>query len=192
VSVLLVEQKVDAALQVADRVSFLENGALRHERFLRSSQPTRSRCIAMSECAAEMAWIAGIDVGGTFTDLIALDSASGEVRLAKVPTTADNQAFGVLAALDEAKVPLAALGMLVHGTTTTTNALLERKLAKTGLITTRGFRDVLELGTPHPPQFVRPQGLVRAVDPRELRMEVPERMAAEGEEVTPLDERCSP
>ena len=100
-----------------------------------------------------MAWIAGVDVGGTFTDLIALESATGEVRLAKVPTTPENQAFGVLAALDEAKLPLAALGMLVHGTTTTTNALLERKLAKTGLITTKGFRDVLELG-----RRTRPRG----------------------------------
>jgi N-methylhydantoinase A len=93
-----------------------------------------------------MSWIAGIDVGGTFTDLIALDPASGEVRLAKVPTTPENQAYGVLAALDEAKLALDQLALIVHGTTTTTNALLERKLAKTGLITTRGFRDVLELG----------------------------------------------
>ena len=135
-----------------------------------------------------MAWIAGIDVGGTFTDLIALDSATGEVRLAKVPTTAENQAFGVLAALDEAKVPLAALGMLVHGTTTTTNALLERKLAKTGLITTKGFRDVLELGRRTRPNSYGLKGWFEPLIPRELRMEVPGRMDAEGEEVTPLDE----
>ena len=93
-----------------------------------------------------MSWIAGIDVGGTFTDLLALDPASGEVRLAKVPTTPENQAYGVLAALDEAKLALGEVALIVHGTTTTTNALLERKLAKTGLITTQGFRDVLELG----------------------------------------------
>jgi hypothetical protein len=72
-----------------------------------------------------MSWIAGIDVGGTFTDLIALDTASGAVRLAKVPTTPENQAYGVLAALDEAKVALGELALIVHGTTTTTNALLE-------------------------------------------------------------------
>jgi N-methylhydantoinase A len=137
-----------------------------------------------------MAWIAGIDVGGTFTDLIALDSATGEVRLAKVPTTAENQAFGVLAALDEAEVPLAALGMLVHGTTTTTNALLERKLARTGLITTKGFRDVLELGRRTRPNSYGLKGWFEPLIPRELRMEVPERMDAEGEEVTPLDERA--
>ena len=93
-----------------------------------------------------MAWITGVDVGGTFTDLIALETQTGEVRLAKVPTTIDNQAFGVLAALEEARLALADVAMLVHGTTTTTNALLERRLARTGLITTKGFRDVLELG----------------------------------------------
>ena len=137
-----------------------------------------------------MAWIAGIDVGGTFTDLIALDSATGEVRLAKVPTTAENQAFGVLAALDQAKVSLPALAMLVHGTTTTTNALLERKLAKTGLITTKGFRDVLELGRRTRPNSYGLKGWFEPLIPRELRMEVPERMDAEGEVVTPLDEQA--
>ncbi len=91
-------------------------------------------------------WIAGIDVGGTFTDLIAVDAASGEVRLAKVPTTPENQAFGVLNALQDAGLPLAEVAMIVHGTTTTTNAVLERKLSKTGVITAQGFRDVLELG----------------------------------------------
>src|SRR5476649_2044675 len=91
-------------------------------------------------------WIAGIDVGGTFTDLIAINLADGAVRLAKVPTTTDNQAYGVLAALESAGLDLGQIGLIVHGTTTTTNALLERKLAKTGMITTRGFRDVLELG----------------------------------------------
>jgi N-methylhydantoinase A len=138
-----------------------------------------------------MSWIAGIDVGGTFTDLIALDSASGTVRLAKVPTTSENQAFGVLAALDEAGVPFDQLMLVVHGTTTTTNALLERKLARTGLITTQGFRDVLELGRRTRP---RPYGLKGWFDPlipRELRLEVPERMDAEGEPVVPLDEAAT-
>jgi len=81
---------------------------------------------------------------------VALDPGTGAVRLAKVPSTPENQAFGVMAALAEAEVDLAALDLIVHGTTTTTNAVLERKLSKTGLITTRGFRDVLELGPPHP------------------------------------------
>jgi N-methylhydantoinase A len=135
-----------------------------------------------------MNWIAGVDVGGTFTDLIALDAASGEVRLAKVPTTPGNQAFGVLAALDEAKLRLQELALVVHGTTTTTNALLERKLAKTGLITTKGFRDVLELGRRTRPSPYGLRGWFEPLIPRELRLEVAGRMDAEGAEVTPLDD----
>jgi N-methylhydantoinase A len=135
-----------------------------------------------------MSWIAGIDVGGTFTDLIALDAKSGEVRLAKVPTTPQNQAFGVLAALQETGIDLSSIGLLIHGTTTTTNALLERKLAKTGLITTRGFRDVLELGRRTRPTPYGLTGRFEPLIPRELRTEVLERMDAAGEVVTPLDE----
>ena len=140
----------------------------------------------MSDAPAR--WIAGIDVGGTFTDLIAIDSASGEVRIAKVPTTADNQAFGVLAALADAQLELPHLALVVHGTTTTTNALLERRLAKTGLITTKGFRDVLELGRRTRPKPYGLTGSFEPLIPRELREEVAERMDAEGEVVTPLDE----
>src|SRR6185503_9689513 len=109
-------------------------------------------------------------------------------RLAKVPTTPETQAFGVLAALEEAKLKLADLALLIHGTTTTTNALLERKRARTGLVTTRGFRDVLELGRRTRP---RPYGLTGTFEPlipRELRCEAAERMDAEGQVVTPLDE----
>ncbi|MBI3371099.1 MAG: hydantoinase/oxoprolinase family protein [Betaproteobacteria bacterium] len=133
-------------------------------------------------------WIAGIDVGGTFTDLIAVNLADGAVRLTKVPTTTDNQAYGVLAAIDGAGLDLKQIGLIVHGTTTTTNALLERKLAKTGLITTRGFRDVLELGRRTRP---KPYGLIGWFEPlisRELRLEVAERMDADGEMLEPLDE----
>ncbi len=138
-----------------------------------------------------MSWIAGIDVGGTFTDLIALDAASGQVRLAKVPTTPENQAHGVLAALDEAKIAFGELALIVHGTTTTTNALLERKLARTGLITTQGFRDVLELGRRTRPRPYGLTGWFEPLIPRELRLEVPERMDAEGEVVVPLDEAAT-
>ena len=142
----------------------------------------------MSKDRTPAMWIAGIDVGGTFTDLIALDAAGGEVRLAKVPTTPENQAFGVLAALEQAKLRLEEIALLIHGTTTTTNALLERKLARTGLVTTRGFRDVLELGRRTRP---RPYGLTGTFEPlipRELRFEATERMDAAGDVVTPLDE----
>jgi len=122
----------------------------------------------------------GIDVGGTFTDLLAIDSVSGEVKLAKVPTTIDNQAIGFMAALAAAGADPATLQAVVHGTTTTTNALLERKIAKVGLITTRGFRDVLELGRRTRPQAYGLRGTFRPLIERELRLEVPERMDADG------------
>ena len=132
--------------------------------------------------------VVGVDVGGTFTDLVALDPGTGAVRLAKVPSTPENQAFGVMAALAEAEVDLAALDLIVHGTTTTTNAVLERKLSKTGLITTRGLRDVLELGRRTRPQAYGMTGTFTPIIPRDLRLEVPERMDAGGAVVTPLDE----
>ena len=132
--------------------------------------------------------VAGIDVGGTFTDLILLDQASGAVRVAKQPTTVDNQAFGVLAALEAADAPLAQLANISHGTTTTTNALLERKIARVGLITTQGFRDVLELGRRTRPSPYGLKGSFEPLIPRDLRLEVPERMDADGKVLTPLDE----
>jgi len=135
-----------------------------------------------------LSWIAGIDVGGTFTDLIALDADSGEVRLAKVPTTPENQAYGVISAMEAAKLDFGSLALIVHGTTTTTNALLERNLARTGLVTTKGFRDVLELGRRTRPTPYGLRGRFEPLIPRELRLEVAERMDAQGEEVAPLDE----
>jgi N-methylhydantoinase A len=147
----------------------------------------QDRTRAVKDRARAM-WVAGIDVGGTFTDLIAVESASKEVRLAKVPTTPENQAFGVLAALEEAKLKLPEIALLIHGTTTTTNALLERKLARTGLVTTRGFRDVLELGRRTRPHAYGLTGRFEPLIPRELRCEAVERMDAGGEVVTPLDE----
>jgi len=132
--------------------------------------------------------IVGIDVGGTFTDLILMDAAGGGLRVAKVPTTIENQAYGVLAALDSTGVPLADVATIIHGTTATTNALLERKIATAGLITTKGFRDVLELGRRTRPQPYGLKGTFNPIIPRELRLEVTERMDAQGEVVTALDE----
>jgi N-methylhydantoinase A len=130
----------------------------------------------------------GIDVGGTFTDLLAIDPETREVKLAKVPTTVDNQAIGFMAALASASLDPAVLQAVVHGTTTTTNALLERKIAKVGLITTKGFRDVLELGRRTRPQPYGLRGTFRPMIDREVRLEVPERMDADGKVLTPLDE----
>jgi N-methylhydantoinase A len=132
--------------------------------------------------------VAGVDVGGTFTDLVVFDPASGAVCLAKVPTTLPNQSGGVLAAFETAGADLAGIDLIVHGTTTTTNAVLERQLAKTGLVTTLGFRDVLELGRRTRPQAYGMHGSFTPVIPRDLRLEVPERMDARGRVLTPLDE----
>ena len=134
--------------------------------------------------------VAGIDVGGTFTDLLLheADETGARVWLAKIPTTAENQALGVLAAIEAAGVPAAALDLIVHGTTATTNAVLERKIAKVGLITTVGFRDTLELGRRTRPKPYGLFGTFEPLIPRELRIEVPERMDARGRVVTPLDE----
>ena len=133
-------------------------------------------------------WVVGIDVGGTFTDLIMLNPGDATVRLAKVPTTTDNQAYGVVAALSAADAALPELQVIVHGTTTTTNAILERKVARVGLITTKGFRDSLELGRRTRPKSYGLTGWFEPLVPRELRLEVPERMDSEGEVVTALDE----
>ena len=132
--------------------------------------------------------VAGVDVGGTFTDLVIFDPATGAVRLAKVPTTLPNQSGGVLEAFHQAGADLADIDLIVHGTTTTTNAVLERRLAKTGLITTMGFRDVLELGRRTRPQAYGMHGAFTPIIPRDLRLEIPERMDARGRVVTPLDE----
>ena len=132
--------------------------------------------------------VVGVDVGGTFTDLILMEPESGAVRLAKVPSTPENQAAGVLAALEGADAALAEVAAIVHGTTVTTNALLERKLSRCGLITTRGFRDVLELGRRTRPNAYGLIGSFTPLIPRERRIEVPERMDAAGEVLVPLDE----
>ncbi len=133
------------------------------------------------------AMVVGVDVGGTFTDLIAVD-ASGEVHLAKVPTTLENQANGVLNALEMAHCHAKDLGLIVHGTTTTTNAVLERKLARTGLITTAGFRDILELGRRTRPQAYGMHGEFTPLIARNLRLEVAERMDCNGNVLVPMDE----
>jgi N-methylhydantoinase A len=134
--------------------------------------------------------IIGVDVGGTFTDLVMIDRDTGHMRIAKTPSTLDNQAFGVLTALDEAKIALPDVDLIVHGTTTTTNAVLERKLSRTGLITTGGFRDVLELGRRTRPQPYGMKGQFTPIIPRDLRFEVPERMDANGNVLIPLDEQA--
>jgi len=127
-----------------------------------------------------------VDVGGTFTDLVAL--SEGELITAKVPSTPKDQSEGVMNAIDASGVEPDSLAALAHGMTVATNALLERGGARTALVTTEGFRDVLEIARQNRPSLYdltqdRPPALV----PRDLRFTVRERMGPEGE-VEPLDE----
>jgi 5-oxoprolinase (ATP-hydrolysing)/N-methylhydantoinase A len=134
----------------------------------------------------------GFDIGGTFTDFILLDTAHNEIRLHKCLTTPHDPSVGALAGLaellDAAGVTLADIGDVVHGTTLVTNALIERSGARLGLITTAGFRDILEMGTEQRYDiydlFLQfPDPLV----PRRHRLEVAERMDRDGNVLTPLD-----
>jgi len=129
----------------------------------------------------------GVDVGGTFTDGIAIQ-ADGSIRLAKVPTTPENQAEGVISVLAALGADPCDIRTLVHGTTAGTNALLERKGARTALITTEGFKDILELGRRERPQLYGMYGQTVPLVSRELRREVAERVGADGAVLTALDE----
>ena len=137
-------------------------------------------------------WRIGFDIGGTFTDFILLDREQHAIRLHKCLTTPDDPSVGALAGLAEilaaAGLTLGDIGDIVHGTTLVTNALIERRGAKLGLITTQGFRDILEMGTEQRYDiydlFLQyPVPLV----PRRRRLEVPERMDRDGKTVVPLD-----
>ncbi|MBI2370085.1 MAG: hydantoinase/oxoprolinase family protein [Deltaproteobacteria bacterium] len=130
----------------------------------------------------------GVDIGGTFTDLVAL-TEDGEVRLGKAPSTPEDLTAGIREALREAKVELSRVDWLLHGSTIAINTVLERRGARTALLTTEGFRDVYEIGRGNRPEayqlfFKRPAPLV----PREWRLEVPERLNSRGEVLRPLDE----
>ncbi len=142
---------------------------------------------------AERPYRLGCDIGGTFTDFVLLDERTGEVRTHKCLTTPDDPSDAVeegVAALDEAVPGVAgALSEVIHGTTLVINAIIERKGAPTGLITTRGFRDVLELGreiryAPYDVFAEFPPPLV----PRHLRVEVDERVRSDGAVLRELDE----
>ncbi len=129
----------------------------------------------------------GVDVGGTFTDVFVLDEANGTAEVAKVPTTRPDQSGGFLSGI-AARVPdLATASVVVHGTTAGTNALLERKGAKIGVITTQGLGDILEMRRRDRPRTWGLRGDFAPVVPRNLRLEVPERTLADGTIHTPVD-----
>ena len=129
------------------------------------------------------------DIGGTFTDLTYLDPISGKVGVTKVSTTSKDFAKGVVQSILKARFAVPETQFFVHGSTLIINALTERKGVRTGLITTKGFRDVLEIGRANRPDiynmyYSKPKSFV----PRYLRLEVAERIDYKGRELVPLDE----
>jgi len=134
-------------------------------------------------------WVVGVDVGGTFTDLFVLDEQTGTARIVKVPSTRGEEARGFMNGIQKISEDGSASGVasIVHGTTVGTNALLERKVARTGIITTRGFRDVLEMRRRDRPQTWGLRGSFTPIVPRALRLEVDERVLADGQIHTPVD-----
>jgi N-methylhydantoinase A len=138
-----------------------------------------------------MAWRIGVDIGGTFTDVALVDDASGRIGVTKVPTTPADLTAGVLAALETAmgryRVAAAEVGLLSHATTVVTNAILEARGARAALITTRGFRDVLELRrSARANLYDLFQDAPATLIPRRRRFEITERVGADGAIVTPL------
>ena len=137
-------------------------------------------------------WI-GIDTGGTFTDLVLCELKSGKYTYHKLPTSTGDPAKAVLdgiaEVLDIAQLPREDVEFLVLGTTLGTNAVLEGKCARTGMITTAGFRDVIELARQRRPHYFN-LDVLKPTPPalRDCRLEVAERVAQDGSEVTPLDE----
>ncbi len=130
----------------------------------------------------------GVDVGGTFTDLVVHDRRTGTLRIEKVPTTPEDQSQGFMNALETAGIDLGEVNSMVHGSTIGTNAVLERKGVRCGLITTRGFRDTLELGRRTRPNNWGLTGHFEALIPRERRLEVTERIDARGRVETAIAE----
>lgn len=140
-----------------------------------------------------MGYRLGIDVGGTFTDLVLFDEGENTIHVAKVPSTVHNQSIGVTNGIRklsrQQRLAPQQIGFLLHGTTVATNALLERKGVPCALITTQGCRDVLQIGRQDRPSLYnafarRPPAIV----PRHLRFEVRERMLPTGKVHVPLDE----
>ena len=135
-------------------------------------------------------FIVGIDVGGTFTDLAAVDESTGRVVVTKLPSRPRNEAAAVLAGLGALGIASRDVRRLVHGTTVGTNAVLERRGARVAVLTTAGFRDLIEIGRTKRnipalfvPTFVRPKPVVE----RKHRFEVVERLDADGSVLVPLD-----
>ncbi len=129
-----------------------------------------------------------MDIGGTFTDLVGFDLHSNRIVVTKSPSTPRELSGGIMECVKKSAIAIADMETLFHGSTVVINAIIERRGAKTGLLTTRGFRDVLEIGRGNRPAnydlfYDKPLPFV----PRYLRFEVSERVAPDGSVVTPLD-----
>jgi N-methylhydantoinase A len=124
--------------------------------------------------------VVGVDVGGTFTDVFFLNEADGSCDVAKVPSTRSNQSVGIREGISKRRAELGEISLIIHGTTVGTNALLERKGAKTGIITTQGFRDVIEMRRRDRPETWGLWGMFEPIVSRDLRVEVDERVLANG------------
>ena len=131
--------------------------------------------------------VVGVDVGGTFTDVFFVDEATGRCGTAKVPSVRRDIAQGFIDGIDAAIASAAGITSVVHGTTVGTNALLERKGAQTGLITTKGFRDVLEMRRRDRPNTWGLWGSFQHVVTRDMSIEVDERTLADGTILKPVD-----
>ena len=129
----------------------------------------------------------GVDVGGTFTDIFVLNEADGTASVGKVPTSRPDQSAGFLEGIRQSVPDMGEIAVVVHGTTAGTNALLERKGAKTGVICTQGLRDVLEMRRRDRPRTWGLRGAFEPVVDRRDRLEVPERTLADGTVRTPVD-----
>ena len=132
--------------------------------------------------------VVGIDVGGTFTDLYYSRDGTKVDRVLKVPSTPTDPSQGLIDALDAAGLEPGAVGLILHGTTIATNAVIERKGARCALVTTRGFRDILELGRRDRPHMYGLTGKHEPLIPRALRWEVDERLDHTGAVLHALDD----
>lgn len=132
--------------------------------------------------------VVGVDVGGTFTDVFFLNETDGSCNVAKVPSTPLDQSVGIRDGIAQRFDNLSEVSLIIHGTTVGTNALLERKGAKTGIITTSGFRDVIEMRRRDRPETWGLWGMFEPVISRDLRLEVNERVLADGTIHTVVDE----
>lgn len=133
-------------------------------------------------------WRVGVDVGGTFTDLFAWEEHTGKQVASKVLTTKQDRSIAVLQAIEKAGIDIADISYLMHGTTTATNALIERSYPDAALITTEGFRDTIEIGRQHRQHLYDPyQTKPKPIIKRRFRYTVPERMNVHGQTERPLD-----